>query len=141
MISSPTRGALLRWSAVLAYLALTWWLSNRSRIPEAGHLPDVVLHSAEYSVLVCLLLRALSGGVRGPHTMVVLGTALAFSVVYGAIDEVHQSFVPGRDASVKDFLVDAAAAVLTVILVARAGAVIGRKGVRSHGIQDRGGTR
>ncbi|HEB54007.1 MAG TPA: hypothetical protein ENI87_12200 [bacterium] len=37
--------------------------------------------------------------------------------LYGIVDEVHQSFVPGRDCSVADALSDAAGAALAVLLL------------------------
>ena len=46
--------------------------------------------------------------------------ALVLAVLYGATDEFHQSFVPGRDMSVSDLMVDligASAALLIVTLL------------------------
>ena len=42
----------------------------------------------------------------------VFSTAALLAVLYGLGDEVHQSFVPGRDASVGDVVADAAGALL-----------------------------
>ena len=35
---------------------------------------------------------------------------------YGAIDEIHQSFVPGRDASISDWLVDTIGGILGALI-------------------------
>ncbi len=45
---------------------------------------------------------------------------LLFVMAYGASDEYHQSFTPGRSEELKDFLVDflAAVAVLFIVLIA-----------------------
>lgn len=69
---------------------------------------DKLLHLAEYYILGYLLMRVFttSGGpllAAGPVTAAILvGSA------YGLSDEIHQFFVPGRDASPVDFLFDAA---------------------------------
>jgi VanZ family protein len=108
-----------RWASFIAYLALTFFLSSRSHIPGAGEFPDYLLHAAEYCVLSVLLLRALSGGVLRTHSRRALAVSLAFGAGYGILDEVHQYFVPGRNSSVKDAAVDAAATALTVLVVSR----------------------
>jgi VanZ family protein len=98
-----------------AYLALTYYVSSRPWVPGASMVPDVVLHTAEFSVLTVLLVNALSGAVAVRHRAGALWAALLFGVVYAVIDEFHQSFVPGRDASVRDSAVDIAATGLTVL--------------------------
>lgn len=54
----------------------------------------------EYAVLAALCLRA----TRQP------ALSLLMTGLYGVSDEVHQSFVPGRSASVYDALADVAGA-------------------------------
>ena len=77
-------------------------------------------HFTEYFVLSLLLLRALRAGSRD------FGLRLALIVIlivagYAALDEFHQSFVPGRGAAVSDVLLDttggAAAQLLVALLV------------------------
>ena len=41
---------------------------------------------------------------------------LLMGVGYGALDEWHQSFVPGRDASVGDWVADSAGVILGLVL-------------------------
>jgi VanZ family protein len=45
--------------------------------------------------------------------------AFVASLSYAVIDEWHQSFVAGRNASMSDVIVDVAAASLTLLLIAR----------------------
>ncbi len=62
-------------------------------------------HLTEYLVLAVLLMRALrSEGLRGGS---LAASAILIGVAYAALDETHQSFVPGRTASPGDVAVDA----------------------------------
>lgn len=44
-------------------------------------------------------------------------TILGFCSAYGALDEWHQSFVPGRDADLLDWTADVAGAICALILL------------------------
>ena len=119
----------LRWALFAAYLGLTWHLSSQPAIPAVRSIPDVLLHTAEFSMLAILLLLALGGEVRRPITRAALALVWGFGAIYAVIDEAHQSFVPGRDASVKDALVDIAATSAVVALAA----IPGRREVPCEG--------
>lgn len=96
--------------AVLWAAALFWQSSSSDAGSFLGFLPsgsDKVLHAGAYAVLGGLLTAATSNPV--------LGVALA--IAYGVSDEIHQSFVPGRDASVGDLVADAVGAALGAGLV------------------------
>jgi VanZ family protein len=74
-------------------------------------------HVTEYFVLSLLILRGIRAGKPGTH----LGWALAAIAVvacYAALDEFHQSFVPGRTAAVSDVLIDTAGGIAAQIAVA-----------------------
>jgi VanZ family protein len=112
---------LPRWFRALPPLliaAALWWLSSRS--PAPGEHPAVImqyLHNCAHIVaygslgLVTLLALAHVGDCGGRH--VVLATLLA--AVYGVVDELHQSFVPGRDASVADATTDLVSALMLAV--------------------------
>ena len=68
-----------------------------------------VAHAAEFAVLGFLLLRAL--GRELP--------ALALGIAYAVSDELHQHFVPGRQGSLLDVLIDAVGVAVGVLLVGR----------------------
>jgi VanZ family protein len=68
---------------------------------------DKVLHAGAYAVLAALAAWALTRGRLRAATWPVLLAACLISVLYGATDEFHQSFVPGRDADVFDLFADA----------------------------------
>jgi VanZ family protein len=121
-----------RWLAFappLAYAAVIFALSSQSRplpfLPDELLLHDKLLHALEYSVLGALLVVSLRlAGLRPRPALVV---AVLLGSLYGATDEIHQSFVPGRDAAVLDWVADtlgvalgAAAVTMTGIALRRA---------------------
>ncbi len=70
---------------------------------------DKLFHFGEYAVFGLLLRRAFlqQGGRAGAHAA---AWALSAAVVYGALDEIHQAFVPGREAELGDLAADACGA-------------------------------
>jgi VanZ family protein len=75
-------------------------------------------HLTEYAVLALLLWRALrkppepnASDWRWSHA----GLALTLAALYAASDEIHQSFVPSRQASVWDVLLDTSGAALALL--------------------------
>lgn len=62
-------------------------------------------HVGEYAVLSGLLFRALTAS--GFKTKRALATAALVSLFYAATDEWHQTFVPGREGTLRDVGVDA----------------------------------
>lgn len=64
---------------------------------------DKVMHLAEYTPFGWLSLKAFM-----PATTFGFLVSVGFSLAYAASDEVHQSFVPGRETSVMDWVADAA---------------------------------
>jgi VanZ family protein len=69
---------------------------------------DLFIHTCVYSVLgAALVYGRWKGSVGWPH-----GLLIAAGVLYGASDEWHQSFVPGRYPAVSDWIADAAGIVI-----------------------------
>ncbi len=68
-------------------------------------------HVANYFVFSWLVLRGVRGDARGWKWRWGV-TALLIATSYAALDEFHQSFVPGRGAAVRDVILDAAGATL-----------------------------
>lgn len=75
-------------------LGLRAWLSNLAHAPEYGAL-----------TLFALIAVRRPGTPLGAARGALLGVLL-FALAHGALDELHQSFVPGRDPSVLDTLTD-----------------------------------
>lgn len=102
---------------MLAYMGLIFALSEMKTPPGAEQVWDKVLHVGAYGVLGVLGLRALHGGsgrLRWKPSL----AALALTIGYGASDELHQSFVDGRTASLGDVAADAVGAVLALAALA-----------------------
>jgi VanZ family protein len=84
-----------------------------------GRIPDWASHGAAYLVLSLLLCRALTGGLRRPLRTSAALAAVALATAYGVGDELHQSTVPGRDASRGDVLKDLGGAAAGALLYRR----------------------
>jgi VanZ family protein len=74
---------------------------------------DKAAHAGVWLALVYPLRRALGRRRGGTLLAIVLGVA------YGVLDEVHQSFTPGRDTSGWDVLADSVGAIVGALLAAR----------------------
>ena len=111
MASPAVRAAKVAviWPVVLA--AVIFFASSHSQVASPGitRADDKFGHFGVYGLLGTLVCR-LGRGWR---------TALASLVVvaaYGASDEWHQSFVPGRSSDVMDWIADTTGAVLAISL-------------------------
>ena len=95
-----------RWLPAIAYMCLIFYVSSLSDPlpPVTARVWDKLLHGAGYAVLGGLFGLALRGEGFGLPTAMLTG--LLMTSAYGASDEFHQSFVPGRNADVTDWIVD-----------------------------------
>ena len=97
--------AVLPWLATAGYMALIFFLSSRNvNLPPV--LPkyfDKLVHVLIYMPLAFLFVLSLR--VSGFNKYIFLISFL-LAGVYGITDELHQSFVPGRDASAADAVAD-----------------------------------
>ena len=71
----------------------------------AHHIIRKCAHFTEYFIFSLLVLRGIRAGEKGTHLRWALITILIVAG-YAALDEFHQSFVPGRTAAVADVLID-----------------------------------
>jgi VanZ family protein len=139
-----TRPILVYWLPVLFWMALIFSAStdhlsfqHSSRIIEplvrwlcpgisdhAVHQTIVTVrkgaHLMEYAILAWLLWRALGSltpdQVRTWSWPLAAGTLLAV-LLYASSDEIHQRFVPSREASVVDVLIDTSGAALALLFL------------------------
>jgi VanZ family protein len=89
-------------------------------------------HLTEYFILSMLILRGIRAGEKGLRLRWVLVTILIIAG-YAALDEYHQSFVPGRTAAVGDVLIDTSGGIAAQI-VASLFVLLGK--VREKRLQD-----
>ncbi len=104
------------WFPVAAYMAFIFFLSSSPQFPfEAPawmFYADKLAHFILYGVLGFLFLRALTRGNYSTLTLSVLGLSVLLTSLYGITDEYHQSFVPGRNPDVQDWMADTLGAML-----------------------------
>ena len=104
------RWRLALWPLAIAVMILC--ASQRSRVAAPGITNiDKVAHFAVFGLLGTLVCRC-GRGWRGAVWALVVVSA------FGASDEWHQSFVPGRSSDVMDWIADTAGAGLAVALYA-----------------------
>jgi VanZ family protein len=104
-------------------MLLIWALSSFpiqvdfSRVP----LRDKGVHFVEYGTLSVLLTHALRATAPQRNPLVLWASAVVITLVWGAIDEIHQAFVPGRFSDVGDLIADGcgAASGALIYLLAR----------------------
>jgi VanZ family protein len=96
-----------------AIMLTLWLLSSRPlHLPETGITGlDKAAHFIAYAILA-LAIALWPGEKRWKSRPFWTALLVVFlTALYGAVDEVHQSFVPGRDASVFDWAADVVGAV------------------------------
>jgi VanZ family protein len=100
------RIAAALWGGFL-FLVTSW--PNPPSIPAGGFPLDKATHFLLYAVEAFLLSRAISwppGGYAGSRILAVVGTM----ALWGAVDEVHQEWIPGRMMDSADLAADVAGA-------------------------------
>ena len=113
------------WLPPIALMGLIFFLSAQPKtdMPDWGTM-DAFLkkatHVAVYGLLYLLLFRAFRGewptrtaGGRGVYLPVFI------AILYGASDEWHQTFVPGREGTLRDVLINAVGVFLAHYAVRR----------------------
>ena len=123
---SGRAGVFWLWAPVLLVMAVIFLASSISDLSTLpGDVSDKTGHFAGYAVLALTVLRAMA---RARWAGVTARSAVLSWVVclaYGASDEFHQRFVPGRTPALDDLGADAAGAA-TAILIVWCAAVVGR---------------
>jgi VanZ family protein len=106
MVENSRLRRLWLWAPPVTYMAIVFYLSS-----DPDPLPaltervwDKLLHFLEYGGLGVLLCRALVG----ERLDLTVAAVLAFvtTSIYGAGDEWHQTFTPGRSSDIHDWLAD-----------------------------------
>jgi VanZ family protein len=105
-----------RWAIAAAGVAVAIFVLSSIPAEELARtgirIWDKAAHAGVWAVLAFCVGRAL--GARPRATLV----AIALGVGYGVLDEIHQSFTPGRDTSGWDIVADATGAVIGALAAA-----------------------
>ncbi len=107
------------WLPVIIYCVIIFAVSSMPQpLPVKVEIPffDKFLHIVEYGILSYLLIRALTGTQLRPNKSAIIIAAVILATLYGASDEFHQIFVPGRNPDISDLLSDFAGAVITGLI-------------------------
>jgi VanZ family protein len=107
------------WLPVLAYISVIFVLSAQPNLkpPITFTNSDKFYHTLEYLGLGVLLQRAVRDAVFPRGLLFAAGVAWLVGASIGASDEFFQSFIPGRDSSVFDWLADAKGVALAQLIV------------------------
>ncbi|GMV86101.1 MAG: hypothetical protein AMXMBFR80_19560 [Dehalococcoidia bacterium] len=95
--------------ALLAWAALIFLLSSFPNPPgpRGPEWQSYAAHTAEYAVFAFLAAWLLAAAWPASPRWRLAPAAWVLTVLYGLSDELHQAFVPGRDASLVDVAFDA----------------------------------
>ena len=107
------------WAPVAVWALVIFLFSSLSVTPTTEiYWQDFIVkktaHVIEYGIFAILLYRALrSEGVEKLNAGLL---AILVSVIYGATDEYHQGFTPGREPRVRDVVFDTIGAIAGVYI-------------------------
>ncbi len=108
------------------YIFLIFFLADSSAVNHLGHFnPFSLLHIPLYGVLTVLLFLSIHPEQKSAHKNSYLGTALIAGAV-GVLDELYQSFLPNREASGGDVLLDLIGIILALFISKRLHGALGR---------------
>jgi VanZ family protein len=112
------RRPLLLWAPVALLLAYEFYLSSQSHLPSVPlHLPqsDKLLHASYFFLTGALAVRAARFGQGWSRRRTAI-TLLLGALLWGAVDELHQSFVPGRDVEAADVVADVTGVLIATLV-------------------------
>ncbi|MCC5877637.1 MAG: VanZ family protein [Candidatus Sumerlaeia bacterium] len=111
------------WAFAVLYAGFLLYVGGTpgSDLPMPSRLPpgsDKVLHFLAYSGLAALIFRAIYpvDPVKPPRPRWGAWLVLLIPATIGAIDEIHQIWVPGRSSEFADFVADALGGVVVLAL-------------------------
>jgi VanZ family protein len=107
-------GRLSLWGPVAALMGVIFYLSAQPDVPLPDGVDDKTAHYVAYMTLGLLVVRALARGLPARVTTGIAVITLVITIGYGATDEWHQSFVPGRSTELADLVADSLGAVAAV---------------------------
>lgn len=109
---------ILAWLPLLFLYGVIFYLSDQSSLPGlGGEVADFAWFKTAHVIIYATLglfgliavSRTLSVRSRPKHKLLILYATLFLTVTLAALDEWHQSTTPGRDATVRDLVIDSLA--------------------------------
>jgi len=99
------------------YCSLIFWLSSQSALPTPMLFEhqDKLHHLGAYFIMGVLAWRFFNDYTQNQKSVFMM--SLFFCSLYGISDEIHQSYVPDRDADVFDWLADTLGAFIALITI------------------------
>jgi VanZ family protein len=85
----------------LLYLGI-FLMSSLPASALPANIPDIIPHFCEYAILAFFFIQILSN----PTSLKTMAIGLAWLILLGLLDELHQAFVPGRFCTLEDILYD-----------------------------------
>ena len=105
--------------AIILYCAFIFWMSSQTSPPGSQiRFPgaDKVAHFGVYGILAALISVGLHRSPRPVAPVLRHYLPVAFAMLYGLSDEIHQLFTPGRTYSLLDLLADGIGATVAQLL-------------------------
>jgi VanZ family protein len=121
MLSTRLKNFLIYWLPLIVYGLLIYIQSDH---PSPDGLPsfefsDKLLHFAAYAVMGVLFLRAYRSLAAMNDMRLAALLSMISAALYGISDEIHQAFIPFRDAQISDVIADILGAVAGVYVYHR----------------------
>lgn len=102
------------WLPVVVYMAAIFYASSLPEAPILGG-TDKPLHGIVYFGFGVVVVRAVAGGLPRIISWSTGAKATLIAVAYATTDELHQLFVPGRSADLRDLIADTLGVILGAV--------------------------
>lgn len=115
-MNKPYKTFVINLSITLSYCLLIYIQSahpSPENMPDIPHI-DKLLHFAAYAVLAILFFRTFESLPVNSSLKVVMILGIISSALYGITDEIHQHYVPYRDADIWDGVADILGSIIGV---------------------------
>ena len=107
---------------MISVMGIIFYVSHQpgdfARLPPIIGL-DKLIHVLVYFILACTFLFGLGQYSKRENQFLVTAMAVVLCLLYGISDELHQSFIPGRIASIWDVLADGLGGLLAGVVWSR----------------------
>lgn len=103
------RRNFFHWIPTIIYSVAIFFLSEQTHNTSSSTV-NVFAHFLEFGFFACAVVWGVTSGFLGDLTLKRTVWIFVAVAIYAVSDEFHQSFVPGREASVVDVIADTAGA-------------------------------